>query len=87
MSWRLPDLIQHQAENPSVLVKAINYLAALLGIGTFLHMVNVVVGLLSAAWLLVQLYAFIRYELPIKRAKAEAARRGYVVPESTKGDL
>jgi hypothetical protein len=87
MTSRIPDLIQHQAESPSALIKALNYLAALLGIGTFLHLVNVVVGLLSAAWLLVQLYAFVRYELPIKKAKADAARRGYLVPESKKGDL
>ena len=57
------------------LLKAINYIAATLGIGSFLGLVNLAVGVLSALWLSVQLYGYIRYELPIKRYRREQARR------------
>lgn len=72
---KLSDVVQHQAENPSLIVKVINYVAAILGIGTFLQLVNVVVGLLSAGWLLIQLYGYVRYELPRKRAELRKALR------------
>ena len=58
-----------------VVVKAINYIAATLGIGSFLGLVNLAVGVLSALWLSVQLYGYIRYELPIKHYRREQARR------------
>lgn len=51
----------------------INWLAAGLGIGTFAGFVSVAVGVLSGAWIAVQLYGYLRYELPIKRAKLAAA--------------
>ena len=57
------------------LLKAINYIAATLGIGSFLGLVNLAVGVLSALWLSVQLYGYIRYELPIKHYRREQARR------------
>ena len=57
------------------LLKAINYIAATLGIGSFLGLVNLAVGVLSALWLSVQLYGYIRYELPLKRFRRERARR------------
>lgn len=56
----------------------INWIAAVLGIGTFAGFVSLVVGLLSGAWIAVQLYGYLRYELPIKRAKLAAARRGLI---------
>ena len=59
----------------SALVKAINYIAATLGIGSFLGLVNLAVGVLSAIWLTVQLYGYVRYELPIKHYRREQARR------------
>lgn len=63
-----------------------SYLAALLGIGTFAGLVSISVGVLSACWLSYQLYVAIKYELPIKRAKLEAAKRGQL--DSTQpGDL
>ena len=63
-----------------------SYLAALLGIGTFAGLVSISVGILSACWLAYQLYVAVKYELPIKRAKLEAARRGNL--DSTQpGDL
>ena len=57
------------------LLKAINYIAATLGIGSFLGLVNLAVGVLSAIWLSVQLYGYIKYELPIKHYRREQARR------------
>ena len=65
---------------------ALDWIAALLGIGTFAGLVNVGVGVLSGCWLAYQLYVGIRYDLPVKRAKLEAARRGRL--DSTQpGDL
>ena len=58
-----------------MVVKAINYIAATLGIGSFLGLVNLAVGVLSALWLMLQLYGYIRYELPIKHYRREQARR------------
>lgn len=83
---RFSDLIQNQAENPSVFIKAINYAAALLGIGTFLQLVNLAVGALSAMWLTVQLYGYVRYELPHKRARLRQALRDLGEP-SDRGSL
>ena len=54
----------------------VNWIAAVLGIGTFAGLVSVVVGVLSGAWIAVQLYGYLRYELPIKRAKLATALRG-----------
>lgn len=47
----------------------VNWAAAILGVGTFAQIVPLVVGVLSAAWIAVQLYGYLRYELPAKRAK------------------
>lgn len=60
-----------------------NWFAAMLGIGTFAGMVNVLVGLLSASWLTYQLYVAIKFELPIKRARLEAVRKGRRDPDPT----
>ncbi len=65
------DFIQLQAENPSLAIKVANYVAAVLGIGTLLQLVNVVVGALSAMWLLVQLWSFFKYERPRKKMALE----------------
>ena len=69
----LKDLIRESAQDPSPFIKALNYVAAALGVGTFLQLVNVAVGLLSGAWLAAQLYGYVRYELPHKRARLKAA--------------
>jgi ABC-type lipoprotein release transport system permease subunit len=50
-------------------VKALDWIAVVLGIGTVVGLVNLVVGVLSGAWIAVQLYGYWRYELPMKRAK------------------
>ena len=76
----------HQKTTLDLVKDLISYAAALLGIGTFAGLVNVGVGLLSACWLTYQLYVAIKYDLPVKRAKLEAARRGHL--DSTQpGDL
>lgn len=64
----------------------LNWIAAILGIGTFAGMVNVVVGVLSGTWIAVQLWSHIRYEIPLKRAKLLAAQRGHLY-ETDRGDL
>lgn len=64
--------MNHQGD-PSPFVKAINYVAAFMGIGTFLGMVNLVVGVLSALWLGIQFYGYVKYEIPFKRTKQRIA--------------
>lgn len=60
----------------TVTVKSvINWLAAFLGIGTFLGFVNLAVGVLSAAWLTVQIYGYIKHELPMKRMRQKLLRK------------
>ena len=72
---KVHDLVQQTTENPSPFLKAVNWVAAFFGIGSALGFINLIVGVLSAAWLSVQLYGYIRYELPHKRAKLRAAKR------------
>lgn len=63
------DLLQHE---PGPVIKAINMIAAALGVSSFLGIVNLAVGVLSVMWLCLQGYGYIRYELP---AKAERLRQ------------
>lgn len=75
-----------QHTDVSTVKAVINWIAAVLGIGTFAGLVNVTVGILSATWLCYQLYVAIKYDLPVKRAKLEAAKRNLL--ESTQpGEL
>ena len=53
----------------------INWAAAFLGIGTFLGVVNLAVGVLSAAWLAVQIYGYLVHELPMKRMRKQLLKR------------
>ena len=53
----------------------INWAAAFLGIGTFLGVVNLAVGVLSAAWLAVQIYGYLVHELPMKRMRKQLLNR------------
>ena len=64
-----------QADQAITLKSVISWLAAFLGFGTFLGFVNLAVGLLSAVWLGVQLYGYIRHELPMKRMRKQLLRR------------
>ena len=66
-----------QADQALTLKTAISWLAAFLGIGTFLGFINLAVGLLSAAWLTVQLYGYIRHELPMKRMRKQMLKREF----------
>lgn len=61
----------------AVAAKVVSYIAAGLGIGTFMGLVNVTIGVLSAIWLAAQLYGYIRYELPTKRYRRAEARRDF----------
>lgn len=62
-------MADNNIHSKTAFLKAMDYLAAGLGIGTFLGFVNLAVGLLSAIWLFIQLYGYVRYELPLKRHK------------------
>ena len=53
----------------------VSWLAAALGIGTFLGLVNLAVGILSATWLAVQLYGYLAHELPMKRMRKQMLKR------------
>lgn len=75
MATKVGEFIQQSAENPNLAIKIINWIAAALGIGTFLQLVNVVVGILSAGWLCIQIYGYIKYELPQKRARHKITMR------------
>lgn len=89
-------LLEHTATEPSPIIRVLNYVAAALGVGTFLNLVNLAVGLLSAVWLASQIWAHWKYALPYKRLQLELARQklaGRVPQEesdlldSKKGDL
>ena len=73
MSNRIDD--QATVAAGSVAIKAVNYIAASLGIGTFLGLVNVVVGVLSALWLGFQIYGYVVHELPVKRMRKQILKR------------
>ena len=45
------------------------------GIGTFLGLVNLAVGILSATWLAVQLYGYLAHQLPMKRMRKQMLAR------------
>lgn len=64
-----------------------NWLAAALGIGTFAGMVNVLVGVLSGAWIAMQLYGYLRYDLPVKRARFRALSLGDPVDMTDREDF
>ena len=74
---------EHQDQLIHPLKTIVNWAAAVLGIGTFAGMVNVLVGLLSASWLAYQLYVSIKYELPVKRARLQAISAGRRDPDPT----
>ncbi len=64
-----------RAENVPICKALISWLAAALGIGSFLGLVNLIVGVLSATWLAVQLYGYLAHELPMKRMRKQMLRR------------
>lgn len=64
-----------QADHTLTLKSIFNFVAALLGIGSFLGVINLAVGVLSAFWLGVQLYGYLAHELPMKRMRKQILRR------------
>lgn len=65
----------------------INWAAAFLGIGTFLGVVNLAVGVLSAAWLAVQIYGYLVHELPMKRMRKQLLKRQLERNQTQPADL
>ena len=64
-----------RAESVPIFKAFVSWLAAALGIGTFLGFVNLAVGILSATWLAVQLYGYLAHELPMKRMRKQMLKR------------
>lgn len=64
-----------QADHELTLKSIFNFVAAFLGIGSFLGVINLAVGVLSAFWLVVQLYGYLAHELPMKRMRKQILRR------------
>ena len=64
-----------QADHALTLKSIFNFVAAFLGIGSFLGVINLAVGVLSAFWLGVQLYGYLAHELPMKRMRKQMLRR------------
>lgn len=78
--------IFHQTDMSTV--KAlVNWVAAFLGIGTFLGVVNLAVGVLSAAWLTVQIYGYMVHELPMKRMRKQLLKRQLERNQTQPADL
>ena len=71
----------------AMLAKVISYIAAGLGLGTFMGIVNTAIGVLSFIWLVAQLYGYVRYELPLKRYKRALARRQFERDETCPAPL
>jgi len=66
---KISEFVQQHAADPGPVIKAVNMVAAALGVSSFLGLVNLVVGVLSVGWLCLQAYGYIKYELPTKRAR------------------
>ena len=64
----------------------VNWVAAFLGFGTFLGVVNLAVGVLSAAWLSVQIYGYLVHELPMKRMRKQLLKH-HLDQRHTSGEL
>lgn len=64
-------------------IKVINWITSVLGLGTVVGLVNIFVGLASGAWILWQLYLSIKYELPVKRARAQKVLQNERDPSPT----
>lgn len=84
---RISEFIQQHAAEPGPVIKVINALAAALGISSFLGFVNLLVGVGSFGWLLLQGYGYVKYELPMKREKLRRLKAGLTVNSTQPGDL
>lgn len=70
---KISEFVQATSSEPGGVIKAINYAVAFLGVSSFLGFVHLVVGVLSAGWLALQGYGYIKYELPTKKARRDRA--------------
>lgn len=68
---KVPEIVQHNMEAPGPVIKAVNWLAAVLAGGSFLGLVNIAVGVLSGIWLALQVWGFFRYTIPKNRDERE----------------
>jgi uncharacterized membrane protein (Fun14 family) len=84
---RVSEIIQQHAAEPGPVIKIVNAVAAGLGISSFLGMVNLLVGVMSVAWLILQGYGYVKYELPMKREKLRRLKEGLTVNSTQPGDL
>ena len=64
----------------------VNWVAAFLGFGAFLGVANLAVGVLSAAWLSVQIYGYLVHELPMKRMRKQLLKH-HLDQRHTSGEL
>ena len=76
----------HQTDT-NTLKALVNWVAAFLGIGTFLGLVNLAVGVLSAAWLSVQIYGYLVHELPMKKMRKQILKRQLERNQTQPADL
>ena len=69
-------MTDHHTTIGAKFVSFLTWLATALGLGTLIGIVNVSVGLLSAAWIVIQINNYYKYTLPINRAQItrDAAR-------------
>lgn len=87
MGKPISEILHAQAAEPGPVIKIINMIAAALGVSSFLGLVNLVVGVLSVAWLCLQGYGYVKYELPMKREKLRRLKAGLTVHSTQPGDL
>lgn len=64
-----PQLLQELHESP--LAKIVTWISSFLSLGTIAGLVNIFLGLASGAWICWQLYLSVKYDLPMKRARAQ----------------
>ena len=75
-----------RADHALTVKAVVNWLAAALGIGSFLGLVNLIVGVLSATWLGVQLYGYLVHDLPMKRMRKQLLKH-HLDQRHTSGEL
>lgn len=76
-----------RADHALTVKTVVNWLAAALGVGSFLGLVNLIVGVLSATWLAVQLYGYFAYDLPTKRMNKKMTKRNFDRSHTQPADL
>lgn len=62
---------EHNTHLMDTIKAFLSWVAAFLGVGTLLGFVNLVVGVVSAVWLLIQLHDHFKYKRPVLKAEYE----------------